>query len=86
MFPRPWQHPESPHRIRPLEIDPGSRTSPATVVGRTTYSRDIFGTTDLPDDLGVGDLLVFDDAGAYSQSMASRFLGQREPSFVLGPA
>ncbi|MFI7535872.1 diaminopimelate decarboxylase family protein [Streptosporangium sp. NPDC049376] len=88
MFPRPLQHPESPHRIRILRrstpVGPDERMSQAVVVGRTTYSRDVLGQTELPDDVRVGDLLVFDDAGAYCQSMASRFLGQREPSFVLG--
>jgi diaminopimelate decarboxylase len=53
------------------------------VVGRTTFSRDILGTALLSPDLRIGDLLALDDAGAYSQSMASRFLGQPEPYSVF---
>jgi diaminopimelate decarboxylase len=33
--------------------------------------------------LKTGDLIAVDDAGAYSQSMASRFLGQREPEVAF---
>jgi diaminopimelate decarboxylase len=88
IFPRPLHHPESPHRIRQLLPDPGptgeaDRGTPTLVVGRTTYSRDVLGTCVLPDDLGVGALLSFDDAGAYCQSMSSRFLGQPEPCEVF---
>jgi diaminopimelate decarboxylase len=54
-------------------------TSPATIAGRTTFSRDIFGTYQLPAALPVGTLLAFEDAGAYCESMMSRFLGQPEP-------
>jgi diaminopimelate decarboxylase len=88
VFPRPFHHPESPHRIRRLNTElelPRSleRRTKTFVVGRTTFSRDILGVTSLPDDLSIGDFLAFDDAGAYSQSMASRFLGQPEPNVVF---
>jgi diaminopimelate decarboxylase len=84
IFPRPFHHPESPHRIRKL----GAETSAACedgqllIVGRTTFSRDILGSMPKAP-LETGDLLAFDDAGAYSQSMASRFLGQREPEMAF---
>lgn len=88
VFPRPLHHPEDPHRIRPLSRPDGARLtaercSKTTIVGRTTFSRDILGSATLSDDLRIGDLLVLDDAGAYAQSMASRFLGQPEPAAVF---
>lgn len=78
IFPRPLQHPESPHRIRLLARREGEAVATA-VVGRTTYSRDVLGTARLAAELESGDLVCFDDAGAYCQSMASRFLGQPDP-------
>lgn len=81
IFPRPLQHPESPHRIRLLsrpEAEEGG-TLETVVVGRTTYSRDVLGAAPLAAELAPGDLLLFDDAGSYCQSMASRFLGQPDP-------
>jgi len=79
-FPRPFHHPESPHRIRVLNPEGQSaEASDCIVCGCTTFSRDILGEAKLPRSLEVGDLLVIDDAGAYSQSMMSRFLGQPEP-------
>ncbi len=87
IFPRPLHHPDSPHRIRHLRT--GARSIRAcsrrmvSVVGRTTFSRDILGTVALPEDLQIGDFLAFDDAGAYSQSMMSRFLGQPDPMSIF---
>ena len=85
VFPRPFHHPDSPHRIRLLSMgDPADLDGPiiaTKVVGRTTFSRDIIGSVVLPK-LKVGDLLAVDDAGAYSQSMMSRFLGQVTPASV----
>lgn len=82
IFPRPLHHPDSPHRIR--EVNDGLARAPAAetltvVAGRTTFSRDILGSAYLRDDLEAGTLLAFEDAGAYCQSMASRFLGQADP-------
>ncbi len=84
VFPRPLHHPETPHRIRRISlidscVQGQNEWTNAYIVGRTTFSRDILGCTLLPDSLRMGDLLALDDAGAYSQSMASRFLGQPEP-------
>jgi diaminopimelate decarboxylase len=56
---------------------------PSTIVGRTTFSRDILGTYSLPVTLPVGSLLAFEDAGAYCESMTSRFLGQREATCYI---
>jgi diaminopimelate decarboxylase len=89
IFPRPLHHPESPHRIRQLaprpgpEDEAGRRGVPTSIVGRTTYSRDILGSCVLPEPLSVGALLCFEDAGAYCQSMISRFLGQPDPVEVF---
>jgi diaminopimelate decarboxylase len=84
IFPRPFHHPESPHHIELAEPSRGRSPQllPSQIVGRSTFSRDILGTASLPMDLKLGDLLVFRDAGAYSQSMRSRFLGQREPEII----
>ncbi|HXM74572.1 MAG TPA: hypothetical protein VN904_04795, partial [Chthoniobacterales bacterium] len=86
VFPRPFHHPDTPHRIRHLNGEDTRKANGcenAAVVGRTTFSRDILGTALLPRDLRPGDLLAVDDAGAYSYSMASRFLGQPEPHEIF---
>lgn len=83
VFPRPFHHPDSPHRIRELRGDgheQATTAKPTTVVGRTTFSRDILGSVPLRRSLEAGALLAFEDAGAYCESMASRFLGQPEPA------
>jgi diaminopimelate decarboxylase len=85
LFPRPFHHPGSLHRVRVLDV-PGpldEATIPSVVVGRTTFSRDILGSYDLPASLRVGSLLAFDDAGAYCESMTSRFLGQGDPACFI---
>ncbi|MGY2126386.1 diaminopimelate decarboxylase family protein [Nocardia gipuzkoensis] len=82
VFPRPLLHPESPHRIRQLGPGP-ERDLPARVVGRTTYSRDILGDTLVSPEIAPGTLLAFEDAGAYCQSMISRFLGQPDVHTVF---
>lgn len=82
VFPRPLHHPDSPHRVHVIEGD-NSDLVPSTIVGRTTFSRDILGRCPLPANLKVGALLAFDDAGAYCESMISRFLGQRDPACYI---
>jgi diaminopimelate decarboxylase len=88
LFPRSFYHPGSQHNAYVLntgngEVDPNDDAQEAAissvVVGRTTFSRDIFGTYSLPSSLKAGAFLAFEDAGAYCESMTSRFLGQREP-------
>ncbi|MGE3476109.1 MAG: hypothetical protein AB7H70_09915 [Rhodospirillaceae bacterium] len=83
VFPRPFHHPDVPHRIRGLNYHRTGDSSRAVVAGCTTFSRDILGEAVIPVDTGVGDLLIVDDAGAYSQSMMSRFLGQRDPETLF---
>lgn len=85
VFPRPFHQPGSLHRLRIL--DPaqqnGHKLVTSVVCGRTTFSRDILGTYELPENLPVGAFLSFDDAGAYCESMMSRFLGQKEPVYHI---
>jgi diaminopimelate decarboxylase len=73
------------HRVSVLErpnAEEGKKI-PSTIVGRTTFSRDILGSYDLPENLEIGNYVAFDDAGAYCESMMSRFLGQREPMYFI---
>lgn len=85
IFPRPFHHPESPHNIWKLctsESNMEENYGDAVIVGRTTFSRDVLGNTRLPQNIKIDDVLVFDDAGSYCQSMSSCFLGQPEPEIV----
>lgn len=81
-FPRPYHQPGSHHHARLLGAPDTTpeETISFTIVGRTTFSRDILGGYHLPASLGIGALIAFEDAGAYCESMMSRFLGQREPA------
>jgi diaminopimelate decarboxylase len=84
IFPRPFHNPDTPHHVRKLgSSDNGASSRPATIVGRTTFSKDILARCNLPADIEVGDFLEFHDAGAYCQSMSSRFLGQESPCFLM---
>jgi len=86
IFPRPFHHSKSPHHIRLLAqtlTQDYEHLSEAIVVGRTTFSGDILGTAEFPENLGVDDILVFEDAGSYCQSMETRFLGQLCPAIVV---
>ncbi len=86
VFPRPLIHPESSHQIwllPEIQSQDHRSLSEAIVVGRTTFSGDILGTANLPERLEVDDVIIFDDAGSYSQSMETRFLGQPAPAIVV---
>lgn len=85
VFPRPYHQPGSFHRVSVLNHSGNGSTRwvSSTIVGRTTFSRDILGSYELPADLTVGSLISFDDAGAYCESMISRFLGQGDPAFYV---
>ena len=80
LFPRPLHHPETPHRIIPIADVSSRKDETAIVVGRTTFSRDILGTLTVTSNIMVDELLFMENAGAYSQSMSSCFLGQPAPS------
>lgn len=81
-FPRPIFHPDSRHRVHCLRPTDEPLVQSA-VVGSTTFSRDILADTLLPADVRVGDRLVFEDSGAYCESMRSQFLGQDDPNIVF---
>lgn len=83
VFPRPFHHPDSPHRaITPFKNgELGFEDS--VVVGKTTFSKDILSKSSLSCSLEEGDVVVFDQAGAYCDSMRSKFLGQLEPENVF---
>jgi diaminopimelate decarboxylase len=85
LFPRPFHHPDSPHAVRRLNWTGSASIElcDAVVVGRTTFSRDILARSKLPADLRVGEVLAFSDAGAYCNSMTSRFLGQAEAQNIF---
>jgi diaminopimelate decarboxylase len=84
LFPRPFHHPGSIHSVSILECaDDEGKKVPSTIVGRTTFSRDILGSYDLPENIQIGNYVAFDDAGAYCESMSSRFLGQRDPMYYI---
>lgn len=83
VFPRPFHHPESPHRTQLAFRGAAGTLEPSFVVGRTTFSRDILAVTALPADTRVGDVLLFENAGAYCDSMRMRFLGQEAPPNVF---
>jgi len=82
VFPRPFHHPDNLHYVRALGPERRGKFRPVVIVGRTTFSRDILGRCELQE-LEMGDLLVFEDAGAYCQSMSSQFLGQKTPACVV---
>jgi diaminopimelate decarboxylase len=84
IFPRPFHHPDSPHRVQAVGRAHETKSlEEVTIVGRTTFSRDILAQCKLPSTIELGDLLVFEDAGAYCQSMISQFLGQGEPPYLI---
>lgn len=83
VFPRPFHHPDSPHRALTPFKNGELGFEDTVVVGKTTFSRDILSRSSLSRSLAEGDILVFDQAGAYCDSMRSKFLGQREPENVF---
>jgi diaminopimelate decarboxylase len=83
VFPRPFHHPESLHKTI-LPFNNGNTSLENTViVGKTTFSKDIMSKTSLPKNLKEGDIIVFEQAGAYSDSMRSKFLGQYDPANIF---
>jgi diaminopimelate decarboxylase len=83
LFPRPLHHPDDFHRVMFPGHDPrppGAERETVLIVGRTTFSKDILGRAEMPASVAVGDIIMIENAGAYSQSMASCFLGQTPPA------
>lgn len=83
VFPRPLHHPDTPHKaITPFK-NGELGFEDTVVVGKTTFSRDILSRSVLSKSLDIGDVIVFDQAGAYCDSMRSKFLGQGEPKNIF---
>ena len=82
-FPRPLMYPDiAAHPmgfIRNNEIYYSDIQFITTVYGCSTYSRDIFAKNVLLPELQVGDIVVFGNAGSYSASARSLFLGFPSP-------
>ena len=62
------------HVIVILQSRPGEQALPSTVWGPTCDSDDKVCETDLPE-LAVGDWLYFDNTGAYSRSLSTKYNG-----------
>ena len=62
-YPHPLVHP----------LDRTGRRRPTTVCGPTCMTDDHLGRWDLPDDINVGDVLIWTDAGAYHLPWETRF-------------
>lgn len=83
IFPRPFHHPDSPHKALFPFVTKNQSLIDSIIVGKTTFSKDIFLRTQAPMELQIGDVVIFEKAGAYCDSMRSRFLGQNEPLNIL---
>ncbi|MFA6462300.1 MAG: hypothetical protein WCV90_08615 [Candidatus Woesearchaeota archaeon] len=86
IFPRPLMYPElanHPHYV--LGHKGSAKLSGVTIAGSTTYSRDFLArsSNEIPEDICIGDLIVFQKAGSYSASSQSDFLGIERPAEVL---
>ncbi|QTD99724.1 diaminopimelate decarboxylase family protein [Streptomyces cyanogenus] len=76
----PWAGTGEVHRLVPLgrAFSPVSRNW--SVAGPLCYENDIHAAAvDLPDDIGVGDLLCLHDTGAYSLGRSNNFIRTRGP-------
>lgn len=78
-FPRPLLNPETPHKTIAPFVDNVDLII-SEIVGKTTFSKDILSIAPLPKSLIIGDVIVFNNSGAYCDSMRSIFLGQHEPA------
>jgi diaminopimelate decarboxylase len=83
VFPRPFHHPDSPHNVFAPFVTNDQPEIQSVVAGKTTFSKDIMCRKQLSEALQIGDVLLFDYAGAYCDSMRSKFLGQREPENIF---
>ncbi len=86
-FPRPLMYPDSArHPVvilregRQLDPDTGILGS---IYGCSTYSRDYFTRDQHLPSPRIGDLVVFGNAGAYSSSMFTQFLGFQKPEEIF---
>jgi diaminopimelate decarboxylase len=82
-FPRPLMYPDiANHPVMIIRNGVQLRSdllNPASIYGCSTYSRDLFSKKVLLPELKIGDIVVFGNAGSYSASSQSRFLGFPKP-------
>lgn len=69
------------HNIRALKQ--GSRQEEYDIAGPMCYDADVLGVGRMLPELEVGDILVIEDAGAYSVSMSTQFMMPRPPVVLL---
>jgi len=62
---------------------PKSGSSRYTVAGNTCLAGDVWGTYDFPDQLAVGDFVIFDNAARYTMVKMNWFNGVQMPSIVV---
>jgi diaminopimelate decarboxylase len=56
--------------------------APAVICGNTTLSYDIFGISNLSNDAKIGDTLIIQDVGAYSENCYIGYLGAKKPRTI----
>lgn len=82
-FPRPLMYPDlALHPVQVVRDDKvlsGEEQHVSIIYGNSTYSRDIFRKDIYLPEIETGDILVFGNAGAYSSSSYSEFLGFEKP-------
>jgi diaminopimelate decarboxylase len=82
-FPRPLMYPDlalDPVKVvRDGKVLSGKEQHVSIIYGNSTYSRDIFRKDIYLPEIETGDILVFGNAGAYSSSSYSEFLGFDKP-------
>lgn len=82
-FPRPLMYPgialHPVQVVRDGKVLSGKEQHVSIIYGNSTYSRDIFRKDIYLPEIETGDILVFGNAGAYSSSSYSEFLGFEKP-------
>lgn len=82
-FPRPLMYPDLALHpvqvVRDGKVLSGKEQHVSIIYGNSTYSRDIFRKNIYLPEIATGDILVFGNAGAYSSSSCSEFLGFEKP-------
>lgn len=82
-FPRPLMYPNLAHHpvqvVRDGKVLSGKKHLVSIIYGNSTYSKDIFRKDIYLPEIKTADILVFGNAGAYSSSSYSEFLGFDKP-------
>ncbi|WP_411149702.1 diaminopimelate decarboxylase family protein [Streptomyces sp. A30] len=74
----PWTGTGEVHRFTPLGREFSGDLTPWSLAGPLCYEADVHApATDLPADLGIGDLLAMHDSGAYSLGRSNNFIRLR---------